>query len=285
MAQFDRFAAGAEAGTMRDRVAGQPLRARLDRVARADKRLLDAYEAGAISLGELSERRRHLADERLLLERQKREADALRHHRMQAQAVRSSLEAFCDRTRGRLEAASFADKQAILQLVIDRIIVGDGSLEIRHVIPLRAPQPGGDGPDRPDAQLRSDGMNPASLVRGAEHLGGGPQAFVIVSDDEPDTAQTPVGKRAQEGLPEGLGLRGAGGDAQDLASPVGVDADNHYHGGRYDPAGLPDLQIRGVDPQIRPGALDGPGRRSPVRRSPRKAARLGSWTRPIRPLP
>ena len=36
----------------------------------------------------------------------------------------------------RLDEATFADKQAILQLVIERIIVGDGSLEIRHVIPL-----------------------------------------------------------------------------------------------------------------------------------------------------
>ena len=196
MAQFDRFAAGAEAGTMRDRVAGQQLRARLDRVARADKRLLDAYEAGAISLGELSERRRHLADERLLLERQQREADALRHQRMQAQAVRSSLEAFCDRTRGRLEAASFADKQAILQLVIDRIIVGDGSLEIRHVIPLRAPQPGGDGPDRPDAQLRSDGMHATPLVAGMEDLRGRPEALVVVSDDQPHAPQAPVGQGA-----------------------------------------------------------------------------------------
>ena len=42
-AQFERFAAAAEAGSARDRAADEQLRARLDRVARADRRLLDAY--------------------------------------------------------------------------------------------------------------------------------------------------------------------------------------------------------------------------------------------------
>jgi site-specific DNA recombinase len=43
-----------------------------------------------------------------------------------------------------------------LQLIIERIIVGDGHLEIRHVIPLRPPQPGRDSPGQPAPQLRSD---------------------------------------------------------------------------------------------------------------------------------
>ena len=34
--------------------------------------------------------------------------------------------------------------------------------------------------------------------------------------------------------------------------------DRDYHGHRDDPAGLADLQVGGVDPQIRPGALDRP---------------------------
>jgi site-specific DNA recombinase len=139
VAQFDHVAVAAEAGTVRDRAADQQLRARLDRVARADKRLLDAYEAGAVTLAELSERRHHLADERLALERQQQERDHLRRQRVQAEAVRTSLEAFCDRIHARLNEVTLADKQAILQLVIERIIVGDGRLEIRHVIPLRPP--------------------------------------------------------------------------------------------------------------------------------------------------
>ncbi|MDP9379942.1 MAG: hypothetical protein M3Q29_07295, partial [Chloroflexota bacterium] len=60
--------------------------------------------------------------------------------------------------RSRLEGATFEEKQSILQLLIERIIVGEDSLEIRHVIPLRGPGQGSGGPDPPRVGLRSDGM-------------------------------------------------------------------------------------------------------------------------------
>ena len=178
LAQFDRFAAVAEAGSAREQAAEQQLRARLDWAARADKRLLDAYEAGAVSLAELTERRRRLAEERCGLERQRQERDCLRQQRVPARAVRTSLEVFCARVRGRLEAATFADKQAILQLVIERIIVGDGGLEVRHVIPPRSPRPGRDGsPDEPNGRLRSDRVHATALPCRADHLGRRPSAL------------------------------------------------------------------------------------------------------------
>ena len=162
LAQFEHLAATAEAGTVRDRAADQQLRARLDRTARADKRLLDAYQAGAISLAELSERRSRLAEERCGLERQQKERDRLRQEGMQAEVVRTNLAAFCERVGTRLDEATFADKQAILQLVIERIIIGDGSLEIRHVIPLPPRPPSGSGASASDAPLRSDGVHACS---------------------------------------------------------------------------------------------------------------------------
>ena len=60
----------------------------------------------------------------------------------------ADLTAFCERVRGRLDEASFDDRQAILQLVVERIIVHEGSLEIRHVIPLHSPPPGAGGTPR-----------------------------------------------------------------------------------------------------------------------------------------
>src|SRR4051812_20522253 len=261
VAQFDHVAVAAEAGTVRDRAADQQLRARLDRVARADKRLLDAYEAGAVTLAELSERRRHLADERLALERQQQERDHLRRQRVQAEAVRTSLEAFCDRLHARLNEATFADKQAISQLVIERIIVGDGRLEIRHVIPLRpSPQPSNNGPVQPTRRLRSDGVNSTALMRGVEDLRGrGPEPLVVIGDDELHAPQAPIRQRAQKRRPERFGFRRAGGDPQHLAPAVGVHAHSDYHSNGDDPAGLARFQVRGVDPQIGPGPLDRPG--------------------------
>lgn len=43
-----------------------------------------------------------------------------------------------------------------------------------------------------------------------------------------------------------------------LAPPVGVDRDSYYRGDRHDPAALAHLQVRRVEPDIRPGAGERP---------------------------
>jgi site-specific DNA recombinase len=132
---------------------------------RAEQHLVDAYQAEAISLAELSERRRSLAEQRRALEQQLAASEKLRREQFKARAVLEDLTAFCDRIRGRLDAASFADKQVLLQLVVERIIVHESSLEVHHVIPLRSPPPGRDGPaDQPNGRLRLDRVALASLL-------------------------------------------------------------------------------------------------------------------------
>ena len=107
------------------------------------------------------------------------------------------LTAFCDRSRGRLDEASFADKQTILQLVVDRIIVHQSSLEIRHVIPLRSPPPGRAGPtDNPSGRVRSDRVHPAALVGGLRQglAQRRPEPGMIVGDNKLDPSS--VGGRS-----------------------------------------------------------------------------------------
>ena len=70
--------------------------------------LRDAYQAEAISLAELTERRRQLAKERQDVERQREERDRLRQQRLRAETVRTDLAEFCGRMRSRLYRASFA---------------------------------------------------------------------------------------------------------------------------------------------------------------------------------
>jgi site-specific DNA recombinase len=170
LAQFERFASGADSAPPCDNTAEQQLQARLDRLTRASRRLVDAYQAEAISLEELRERRGQLAEQRRALELQRVQQHRLRGEQVRAQAVLSDLTAFCERIRGRIEDASFSDKQTILQLVVERIIVHEGSLEIRHVIPLRSPLLAG-GPTALHGQLRSDRVHAAALPSGAEHAG------------------------------------------------------------------------------------------------------------------
>ena len=88
---------------------------------------------------ELADRRGQVARRRQALEEQQAQQVRLRQERAQAQAVLADLTAFCARIRGRIAEASFADKQAILQLLVERIVVYDDHLEVRHVIPLRDP--------------------------------------------------------------------------------------------------------------------------------------------------
>src|SRR3954451_21093633 len=168
LAQFEHFVAGAGPQTQHALAAEQQIRTRLDRLARADQRLVDAYQAEAISLEELAERRCSLAEQRASLERQHVRQQKLRGEQVKAQAVLSDLTAFCERVLGRLGEASFADRQTILQLVIERIIVHESSLEIRHVIPLHSPPPGRGSFAEPNGRLRSDRVRTATLPLGPE---------------------------------------------------------------------------------------------------------------------
>ena len=98
------------------------------------------------------------------------------------------LKAFCERINARLDDATFEEKQAILQLLIERIIVGEETLEIRHVIPL-------DGLSRnsmgsaapPEIRLRSDGVNSATLPSRTlqDGFNGALETLVGVADYQP----------------------------------------------------------------------------------------------------
>ena len=105
-------------------------------------------------------------------------------------------------------------------------------------------------------------VDPAALPGGVQHPGGGDlEPLMRVGDHQLDTAQAAAGETAQELGPEGLGLRWADVQAQHLTAAVGVGPDRHDHRDRDDPAGLADLDVGGVDPQIRPVALDRAGQK------------------------
>ena len=223
-AQFRHFAAEIDRNASREQGPERRLMARLDGLRRADARLLDAYQAEVISLDELTERRRQLAGLRRALECQLEQQRDLRWQRAKAQAVLTDLSAFCERVRGRLDEASFAEKQAVLQLVVERVIVHESSLEIRHVIPLHSPPPGRGGFAEPNGRLRServhdiagpDGGVPAAVaglgVVGRDHrrhrwrrVALGPEAHAPAASRRPSR---PAHEVARPHLPQRLHLR------------------------------------------------------------------------------
>jgi len=163
--QFENYASHASEGEEKERAEAKALEARLKRLAREEERLIDAYQAEIITLQELKECREKLAERRKALAEQHEQQTRLRRQTAQAQEAVKDLRAFCERINTRIEEATFEEKQSILQLLIERVIVAEDTLEIRHVIPLNDP-PGGSRyrPRRPNRRLRPDGMHPVALM-------------------------------------------------------------------------------------------------------------------------
>ena len=135
-AQFEERARQADALDAGAGAASQKCEALLRRLDREEQRLLDAYQAEAIDLDELKRRREQIRGRRAVLTAQRDQEQRLHRERQAAKEVWADLTAFCQRVRSRLDEATLAEKQRILQLLIDRVIVGEDALEIRHVIPL-----------------------------------------------------------------------------------------------------------------------------------------------------
>jgi site-specific DNA recombinase len=166
LAQFESFAQIARQDQAKYKTEANKLELNLARFEREEKRLLDAYQAEVITLEELATRRKQLGERRQALILEQERQKKLWQQSVKADRVLEDLTNFCQRIRSRLQNATFAEKQAILQLVIDRIIVGEDTLEIRHVIPLRNLPPGdGSDSDPPKVRLRSDGVSTTSLHR------------------------------------------------------------------------------------------------------------------------
>ena len=115
------------------------------------ERLTEAYLAGVVGLGEYERRRREAEARLLALEQQEQAllADAERHSETVTLATHADV--FCRRVRDGLEAADFQRKRALLELLVDRVVVTDSAVEIRYVFPT-----GPEGEREPFCRLRTD---------------------------------------------------------------------------------------------------------------------------------
>jgi site-specific DNA recombinase len=167
LAQFEEFARSTSENGKED-AEQKKFEGHIKRLFREESRLVDAYQAGVIELEELKERRTKIAQRRNALSTQYDQQAQLRRQAIQAREVLEDLKTFCRRINARLEEATFEEKQAILQLLIERIIVGEDTLEIRHIIPLDGPLWNSRGSVAPpESGLRSDGVHPAPLPGGS----------------------------------------------------------------------------------------------------------------------
>ena len=257
LAQFDHQARLATEGNEQERAETQRLAARLDRLGREDRRLVDAYQAGVVTLAELTERRQQIELRRRAIEEQREQQARLRRERAQAKAVLADLTAFCERVRGRLAEADFAERQAILQLLIERIIVHDDALEIRHVIPLRRTEDGPSATGPPNVRLRSDGMDPAALPARAleDRRDRAFQPLVGIADHQLDPAKAASDQAAQELVPERPVFARSHVQPEHFSLTARAHPDRDHHGHRDDTPTVPNLHKRGIQPDIRVSAF------------------------------
>jgi site-specific DNA recombinase len=123
-------------GTDEQEARRHDLQQRQRDLQRQIERLIDAYSADVLSLEELGARRRKLEDRLAALRREEQQAVAQVLRDEQAQEVAASMERFRTRIVQGLERADFAMQRAIIEMVVDRVVVDAPEVEVRYVMPL-----------------------------------------------------------------------------------------------------------------------------------------------------
>jgi hypothetical protein len=99
------------------------------------ERLTEAYLMAIIPLAEYQRRRAELEQKGQALEAQTKELQAQVDRQAELVQLGSSIEDFCFRIRAGLANATFDQKRAMVELLVDRVLVADGEVEIRYVVP------------------------------------------------------------------------------------------------------------------------------------------------------
>lgn len=97
--------------------------------------MTQAYLTGVIPLEEYQRRRREMEERDQVLQRQEQELEREVDRQAELADFTTGVVQFCQRVQEGLEQATFEQKRALIELLIDRVIVTNGEVEIRYVIP------------------------------------------------------------------------------------------------------------------------------------------------------
>ena len=82
---------------------------------------------------------------------QKRQLESSANERIELAKIADSIEQFCKQAKEGLSNATFEQKRALVELLIDQVVVTNEEVEIRYVIPTSP-----EGPHLPFCHLRTD---------------------------------------------------------------------------------------------------------------------------------
>lgn len=107
-------------------------------------RLLDAYQVGAFSLSELQKRRGLVESKLETLERERTFTEIIATEQKNEATIKNDLKEFAGLVSGNLKHISFENKQKLLRMVLDKVVVKDWRVDVHYNIPLpRVPPPEG----------------------------------------------------------------------------------------------------------------------------------------------
>jgi site-specific DNA recombinase len=99
------------------------------------QRLIDAYQTGIITLQDLTSRKSNLERKISQIQQQIRELKAVERNEVNDQKIFNSIQTFCEAVKRGIENASFEEKRRIVELLVEEVIVTNGKVEIKHIIP------------------------------------------------------------------------------------------------------------------------------------------------------
>ena len=110
--------------------------ARLKDLRRQRERLIDAYQAGSLDLQDFDPRKTTIEERILALEHDQAELDSWAARKELAIRQVAGAEAIVEQLRAQLHDPSFETKQAIVRLVIEKVVVTGHRLEIHLALPV-----------------------------------------------------------------------------------------------------------------------------------------------------
>jgi site-specific DNA recombinase len=132
----------------------QTLNKAINQLERQQSRLLEVYLAEIISRDEFERKRKELTQILNGLCQQLRQLEAQAQKQLNLTMMADGVHAFCQRVQASLAHSSFAQRRQLVELLIDSVLVINGQVEIRYVIPT-----GTEGEQFPFCHLRKDYFN------------------------------------------------------------------------------------------------------------------------------
>ena len=113
----------------------QSLQATLAQLERQQNRLLEVYLAEVIGRDEFERKRQELAQTHGSLTQQLRQLEAQAQKQLDLLKLTQHIQDFCREIQPTLNTLDFTQRRQLVELLIDRVIVDDGKVEIRYVVP------------------------------------------------------------------------------------------------------------------------------------------------------